>query len=170
MSVWVWLGHMLLTGLHSWPWGCPSPVDIRMGVVGSHAAHRTAQLAMGVWLAPVIISPVDIRMGVVGSHAAHRTAQLAMEGEYTSARLNALTSQRLLQRSRYVMYHRHTYIPTPCKCTKGNQVHLSILSAPQKLRCNYFLVMAPVLIKGRATLSACVQVFLRNRILVCKCP
>ena len=44
--------------------------------------------------------PPDIHMNVVGTHVAQRTAELAMEGEYTTARLAALTNQRLLARSR----------------------------------------------------------------------
>lgn len=40
----------------------------------------------------------DIDMAVVGTHVAHTTAKLAMEGEYTQARMNALVSQRLMQR------------------------------------------------------------------------
>ena len=44
----------------------------------------------------------DIHMGVVGTHVAHNTAKLTMDGEYTHARLNAMSSQRLLQRTRLV--------------------------------------------------------------------
>jgi hypothetical protein len=44
----------------------------------------------------------DIHLAVVGSHAAHTSAKLAMEGEYTEARVNAFSKQRLLQRTRYV--------------------------------------------------------------------
>ena len=47
---------------------------------------------------------VDIHLAVVGSHAAHTSAKLAMEGEYTEARVNAFSKQRLLQRTRYVTY------------------------------------------------------------------
>ena len=43
----------------------------------------------------------DIQMAVVGTHTAHTTAKLAMEGEFTHARMNALVSQRLMQRTRY---------------------------------------------------------------------
>ncbi len=43
---------------------------------------------------------VGIDMGVVGSHVARNTAKLTMEGEYTGARVNALSNQRLLQRNR----------------------------------------------------------------------
>lgn len=39
-------------------------------------------------------------MAVVGTHAAHTSAKLAMKGEFTHARLNALVSQRLMQRTR----------------------------------------------------------------------
>ena len=39
-------------------------------------------------------------MSVVGCHVAHTTATLAMGGEYSQARLNALSNQRLLQRVR----------------------------------------------------------------------
>jgi hypothetical protein len=45
---------------------------------------------------------IDIHLAVVGSHAAHTSAKLAMEGEYTEARVNAFSKQRLLQRTRYV--------------------------------------------------------------------
>ena len=41
-------------------------------------------------------------MAVVGTHVAHRTANLAMQGEYTQARISALSNQRLLQRTRLV--------------------------------------------------------------------
>ena len=40
-------------------------------------------------------------MSVVGAHVAHTTATLAMGGEYSQARLSALSSQRMLQRTRY---------------------------------------------------------------------
>ena len=46
----------------------------------------------------------DIQMAVVGTHAAHTTAKLAIEGEFTHARMNALVSQRLMQRTRYDGY------------------------------------------------------------------
>ncbi len=39
-------------------------------------------------------------MGVVGSHVARNTAKLTMGGEYTGARVNAFSKQRLLQRNR----------------------------------------------------------------------
>ena len=42
----------------------------------------------------------DIDMGVVGTHVAHNTAALAMGGEYSQARLGALSSQRMLQKAR----------------------------------------------------------------------
>ena len=42
----------------------------------------------------------DIDMGVVGTHVAHNTATLAMGGEYSQARLSALSSQRMLQKAR----------------------------------------------------------------------
>ena len=44
----------------------------------------------------------DIDISVVGTHVAHTTAQLAMEGEYSQARLGAISSQRLLQKARWV--------------------------------------------------------------------
>ena len=44
----------------------------------------------------------DIDMSVVGAHVAHTTATLAMGGEYSQARLSALSSQRMLQRNRYL--------------------------------------------------------------------
>ena len=49
----------------------------------------------------------DIHLAVVGTHAAHASARLAMEGEYTEARVNAFSKQRLLQRTRY------NYVPSP---------------------------------------------------------
>ena len=45
----------------------------------------------------------DIDMSVVGAHVAHTTATLAMGGEYSQARLSALSSQRMLQRTRYTL-------------------------------------------------------------------
>ena len=48
----------------------------------------------------ILPPPADIDMAVVGTHVAHTTAKLAMEGEYTQARMNALVSQRLMQRQR----------------------------------------------------------------------
>jgi hypothetical protein len=42
----------------------------------------------------------DIDMSVVGTHVARTTASLAVEGEYSQARLSALSNQRLLQRTR----------------------------------------------------------------------
>ena len=47
------------------------------------------------------MSFIDIHLAVVGTHAAHTSAKLAMEGEYTEARVNAFSRQRLLQRTRY---------------------------------------------------------------------
>jgi len=41
---------------------------------------------------------------VVGTHVARNTAKLTMEGEYTEARVNAMSQQRLLQRTRYVQH------------------------------------------------------------------
>ena len=49
----------------------------------------------------VYIYTADIDMSVVGAHVAHTTATLAMGGEYSQARLSALSSQRMLQRTRY---------------------------------------------------------------------
>ena len=52
---------------------------------------------------------VDIHLTVVGSHAAHTSAKLAMEGEYTEARVNAFSKQRLLQRTRYITVTIHIF-------------------------------------------------------------
>ena len=43
---------------------------------------------------------VEMDMSVVGAHVAHTTATLAMGGEYSQARLNALSSQRMLQKAK----------------------------------------------------------------------
>jgi hypothetical protein len=49
-------------------------------------------------------------MSVVGAHVAHTTATLAMGGEYSQARLSALSSQRMLQRNSHISpMNRHTY-------------------------------------------------------------
>ena len=53
---------------------------------------------------------VDIHLAVVGTHAAHTSAKLAMEGEYTEARVNAFSNQRLLQRTRYNQPTVHTLL------------------------------------------------------------
>jgi hypothetical protein len=47
----------------------------------------------------------DIDMSVVGTHVARTTASLAVEGEYSQARLSALSNQRLLQRTSHVSPH-----------------------------------------------------------------
>ena len=67
----------------------------------------------------------DIDMSVVGAHVAHTAATLAMGGEYSQARLSALSSQRMLQRNRYIQraiycgapllgYEDTTLITVPC--------------------------------------------------------
>ena len=48
---------------------------------------------------------LDIHLAVVGTHAAHTSAKLAIEGEYTEARVNCFSKQRLLQRTRYNVNH-----------------------------------------------------------------
>jgi hypothetical protein len=46
------------------------------------------------------VAEKDMDMSVVGAHVAHTTATLAMGGEYSQARLGAISSQRLLQKAR----------------------------------------------------------------------
>ena len=60
---------------------------------------------MSLFVLPDSTFTTDIKMAVLGSHAAHKTAALAMDGEYTSARANAIGMQRLLQRNRCVHPH-----------------------------------------------------------------
>ena len=55
---------------------------------------------MYVYIRTYVLLP-DIDMSVVGAHVAHTAATLAMGGEYSQARLGALSSQRMLQRTRY---------------------------------------------------------------------
>jgi hypothetical protein len=56
------------------------------------------------------VAEKDIDMSVVGAHVAHTTATLAMGGEYSQARLSALSSQRMLQRNSHISpMNRHTY-------------------------------------------------------------
>ena len=41
---------------------------------------------------------VDANVGVIGAHAAQSAARLAVEGHYAQAKINALITQKLVQR------------------------------------------------------------------------
>lgn len=62
--------------------------------------HKVPVLLGKLYTCIFCINMSDMDMSVVGAHAAHTTATLAMGGEYSMARLSALSSQRLLQKAR----------------------------------------------------------------------
>jgi hypothetical protein len=95
----------------------------------------------------VYIYTADIDMSVVGAHVAHTTATLAMGGEYSQARLSALSSQRMLQRTRYHVPLLHLVVLLWNPSIKGKTPEL--IRTPflfPKTVLVFFLLMVPLCI------------------------